>query len=61
MGLAAPVIARALKECEDCLIAAKECDDPGRCADYTLAAKNAAGVYLALIQADATWQRAKGA
>ena len=59
MGLAASVIARALKECEDCLLAAKATEDPSHCADYTLAAKNAAGVYLALIQADATWERAK--
>lgn len=60
MGLAAPVIARALKECESCLLAAEGLRDPKLSADLTLAAKNAAGVYLALIQADATMARAKG-
>lgn len=60
MGLASPVIARALKECERCLTTAETvAGDPQAKADYTLAAKNAAGVYLALIQADATWERAK--
>lgn len=60
MGLAAPVIARALKECERCLLTAEEiAGDPAAKADYTLAAKNAAGVYLALIQADATLARAR--
>ena len=59
MGLASPVIARALKACERDLLASEEHSDAKVRADYLLAAKNAAGVYLALIQADATYARAK--